>query len=509
MTPQTHLSVSSLAGKMTIIAMGLGFALTGGDPLILSINLTAFREGLALSGSQAVFLAGLATLTLAAGILGTCTLGDILGKRRLYIIGLTATILLGVVSVMTPGFVFLAVARGLLGLAFALVLGLSLAIIGELFPANERARAISLFLAVAYAAAAPMALIGSLLVDALSWRWGLAVAPLYAVIALLITFRYVPETPRSIRRLDVFGMATAGTGLVLILYGVSGLLSGFGLAEGLALGGGAVTLLGFVLWEARSDQPALDIRLFASRPFTAAVVGGLAFNFCVGSGSVLLGYYASLVRGWPTAAIGWLILAAVVVQAAAAAAAGSLSRSLGQRLVMIIGLALLVLASLSWLLNGPESAIAFIFLVPLLGTVGNAFVETQQSAIMLSHAPRGLAGSVAAVKSGTGQAAYSLGPVVATLLVSYFYVRFGAERIGAADLTPAQVREALRVAHGGVGHSGVSPPIDPGLVEKIVHGAKEVFTDAIHANALITAAVPLVAAILVLMLMRSDWPKRQ
>lgn len=101
----------------------------------------------------------------------------------------------------------------------------------------------------------------------------------------------------------------------MILYGVSALSSGFGLAEGVALGGGMATLAGFVLWEARHGLPALDVRLLARRPFTAAVVGGLAFNFYVGSGSVLFGYYAALVRGWPTAAIGWLILAAAVVQA--------------------------------------------------------------------------------------------------------------------------------------------------------------------------------------------------
>ena len=80
------------AVRLSIVAMGLGYAITGADPTILSTNLVKVEHGLQLSSNTGSFMASLATLSLAATILGAGTLGDLYGKKRLFVYGLVGTI---------------------------------------------------------------------------------------------------------------------------------------------------------------------------------------------------------------------------------------------------------------------------------------------------------------------------------------------------------------------------------------------------------------------------------
>jgi DHA2 family methylenomycin A resistance protein-like MFS transporter len=83
---------------MTLIAMGLGYAMSVADPTILSANMSQVRIGLGATTSTASFIASLATLTMAAAVLGAGTLGDLYGMRRMFAIGLFGTIAFGVLA---------------------------------------------------------------------------------------------------------------------------------------------------------------------------------------------------------------------------------------------------------------------------------------------------------------------------------------------------------------------------------------------------------------------------
>ena len=76
---------------MTVVAMGLGYSITAADPTILSANISEIRAGLEMSPSTASFVASLATLTLAAAVLGAGALGDLYGMRRMFTVGLFGT----------------------------------------------------------------------------------------------------------------------------------------------------------------------------------------------------------------------------------------------------------------------------------------------------------------------------------------------------------------------------------------------------------------------------------
>jgi MFS transporter, DHA2 family, methylenomycin A resistance protein len=87
---------------MTVVAMGLGYGITVADPTILSANMSEVRIGLGTTTSTASFIASLATLTMAAAVLGAGTLGDLYGMRRMFVTGLLGTIAFGVLATAAP-----------------------------------------------------------------------------------------------------------------------------------------------------------------------------------------------------------------------------------------------------------------------------------------------------------------------------------------------------------------------------------------------------------------------
>lgn len=158
---------------MTIVAMGLGFSIAAADPTIFSANLAQVREGLQFTPGTASFLASLCTLTLAAAVLGAGALGDLAGMKKMFILGVCGSIFFGVLGAAAPHVGMLIIARAGLGVAFAFVLGLSLAIINAVFPPGRRAGAIAAYLGAGYALAVFQPALGGWLAAHFGWRAGL------------------------------------------------------------------------------------------------------------------------------------------------------------------------------------------------------------------------------------------------------------------------------------------------------------------------------------------------
>jgi len=492
-----HTSVSGFAATATIVAMGLGYSITASDPTILSANISEVRAGLALSGSSASFVASLATLTLAAAVLGAGALGDLYGMKRMYVTGLFGTMAFGALAAAAPTGVTLVIARAGAGLAFAFLLGLSLAIINDVFPPERRAAAIALYLGAGFAMTTPQPALGGVLAEHVGWRAGFLVAPAVAVLTLLLTWRYVPETTRSKRRLDLPGMALVAVALLGVIYGISRLENGFHAGAVIPIAVGVLAGAGFVMRELRTPDPALDLRIFSSRRFNAAVAAGATFNFLTGGSTILFAFYLVTVRGDSPAVLGLLLIPATLLQAMAATGSGRASARFGDRAVLMVGLALLLGGLVVLTLLREDTPLLVLFVAIALNAIGGAVVQTPQATIMMASAPADLGGAVSAVKSAVGQAAYSLGPalfgVVGTMLFAH----------AAPGITVEDSQEAFRVAHGGAPASvGGARVLDPDQARQIVEGAKLGMLHAIHTLSWIMAVVPAAAIVVALVLLR-------
>lgn len=489
-TPQ----VSGVAATMTVLVTGLGYAVSAADPTILSTNIDAVRIGLRLPSDTASFVASLATLTLAATVLGAGALGDLYGKKRMYIYGLLGTILFGLLATAAPNGVVLMAARAGTGVAFAFLVGLSLAIVNDVFAPERRKSAIALFLAAGFAITAPLPAIGTWLAQQIGWRACFLVAPAVAVIGLVITIRYVPETPRSTRRLDLAGLILVAVALLGVVYGISQLERGFTAGTLTAILVGLIAAVGFVFHELHTSDPALDLHIFRSGPFTAAVLAGVTWDFLTGGATILFAFYLVTVRGESPEILGLLLIPAVALQALAASEAGRAATRFGDRAILVAGLIVLLAGMLILILLNENSSMWVLFLAVTLNAVGSAIVQTPQSTIMMASAPAQLGGAVSAVKAALGQAGYSLGPALFSAVGTWLFIQDRNRKLADLGITLGQGREAFRVAHGGTAVAAHGEQVlNPEFAREVVQGAEQCMVHAIHALSLIMAVVPVLA----------------
>lgn len=503
---QDQQQVTGLAATMTILAMGLGYSLTAADPTTVSANLAQIRRGLDFTPGTASFLASLCTLTLAAAVLGAGALGDLAGMKRMFVIGIYGSIAFGVLGAVAPKVSVLLIARAGLGISFAFVLGLSLAIINAVFPPGRRAAAIAAYLGAGHALAVFQPALGGWLASHYGWRTCLLVTPVLAALTLVITLRFVPETVKNPRTLDVGGILLIAAALITAIYGLTELQGGVSASALILVGVGVALGVAFVLWELRTPNPALDMRIFRSGRFNAALTAGATFNFLGGGGTILFAYYLVTIRGKSPEVLGVLLIPAMLIASAAAIVAGRAAARFGERLVLVAGLAILAVSMAMLVVLDEHTPVAVLGVAVALNAIGGAVVQTPQSTIMMSSAPPELGGVVSAVKPAVGQAAYSLGPALFALVGTTLFLRDGRARLEGSGISEQQARDALVVAQGGAPNpAGGGEVLDPERARWVVSEATQSWLTAIHEVSLIMTAVPVIAIIVAIVFLR---PKR-
>lgn len=490
---------------MTVIAMGLGYAISVADPTILSANMAQVRIGLHISVSTASLIASLATLTMAAAVLGAGTLGDLYGMRRMFVFGLLGTIVFSVLAAAAPSAAVLVVARAGVGVALAFLLGLSLAIINAVFPPGRRAAAIALYFGAGYAIVTPLPALASVLASLIGWRACFLVTPIIAVLTLAITLRYVPETPRAPRTLDVPGLVLVAGALLGLIYGISRLETGVNAGAIASILMGLVAGIGFVIRELRTPEPALDLRIFGSGRFNAAVIAGMAFNFLVAGSMILFAFYLVTVRGESPQVLGLLLIPATALAALAATAAGPGATRFGDRTLLAGGLAVMLVGLLLLRTFDEHTSLAVVFAALALNAVGGAMVATPQATIMMASAPAQLGGAVSGVKCAVNQAGYSLGPAVFALVGINLVISEGMHKLAGSGITLEEAREAFRVTHGGL--VGGAHVVDPDRARVVGAAATQSMLDAIHTLGLVMAVVPIAAIVAAMVLIGHNEPR--
>jgi MFS family permease len=498
------------AARMTVLAVGIAVAITAGDPTILAGNLAKIVSSLDVTVDTASFIAGLATLTSAAATLGAGTLGDRFGSKRLFVIGLLGAIGCDLVSMAAPSAAVLIAARTIMGVSFALLFGLALAIISSAVPTQQRAKAIGLFLGATALAHMPVPTIGDWLANTIGWRAMFCVSPVVALVSLPIALRYMPESPRTEGRgVDVVGMLAAAVILLGFVYGISQLQNRMTARVIVPCLIALIASVFFVWWELRTPNPALDLRLFRFHPFNAAVAVGAVINFSMGGIVVAISYWVTLVKGEPSTVVGLILIPAAAAQAGASVLGGWLMSRFTARSIVISGLAIIVVSCVGLAeLGVAASPVAAAGWLSLLA-VGWGLAQTPQSDIMMCYASPESAGSVSAARSGIGQTFYALGPTVYTLVIMSIFVTQAKEKLAEHGISEVTARAALRIVPAAAeGHLRKAPPTDPELARRTVAGSEYIMAHALQTMNLISALVPLAALLVAWFCLPSSFDRR-
>jgi EmrB/QacA subfamily drug resistance transporter len=335
-----NLRFSTARGRWVIAAAVLGSGVAFIDGTVVNAALPAIADdfGADLADLQWVLTGYLLTLGSLLVIGGS--LGDLFGRRRMFVTGMAGFAVASLLCGVAPDVGFLIVARLVQGVAAALLVPGSLAIISASFCREDRGRAIGAWSGLGGVATAFGPFLGGYLIDAVSWRLVFLINLPIIAVTIVITLRHVPETrdETADRHVDVLGGTVLGLGLAGVVYflieGPAQDWSGTPLAVGLL---GFVALGAFLLVEARSPHPMVPLSVFRSRQFSGANAVTLVVYAALGATTFLLVVHLQTDLGYNALEAGAALLPLTVMMLLFSARAGALAQRIGPRLPMTIG----------------------------------------------------------------------------------------------------------------------------------------------------------------------------
>ena len=346
-------------------------------------------------GVGAATVAALVTLYLGAvaiALPASGSLGDRFGHRRVFLVGVAGFALASALAATATSFEVLAASRVVQAATGALVSTSSVALLRAMSPPDRRGSAFGLFDMLVSTSAAIGPLVGGLLVAGLGWRSLFVVAVPVALLAALAVGALAPPqkvAPHAAPRpIDLPGLGLLAAFLVSLLLGLRGLEDGG--PESLAILAAPLLLGLFVLFELRTAHPAVDPRLFTSRPFAAAVVGIFGTTVILHATLVLVPLLVERLQGGNAQTSGFVLLGISALGALAAPIGGRYSDVVGRRQPAVLG-TLAIVAGLGalWIVAPQSSTLVLGLLLAVVGFgMGTAGSPRQTAALELIEPER-------------------------------------------------------------------------------------------------------------------------
>ena len=435
-----------------IVASSMAFI----DGSVLTVALPRLREdfGADLASVQWVlngYVLALASLTLIGG-----ALADVYGRARMLAVGCVAFGLASIACALAPSVGFLIAARVVQGMAAAVVTPASLALIGAIFPREERNQAIGVWAAASALTTAGGPILGGWLTERFGWPLVFWINPPLAVVAVGLLLAFAPEDRREARRFDVVGAVILAGSLGVLAWALSQIgpsepSAGSPAPMVLPLTIAGVAVLGgvaaYALWERRSDHAMTPPRLWANRAFvglnlaTLMIYAGLSLMFFV------LPFDLIERRGLSATEAGLVLLPFTLGVGFLSSAFGRLADKIGTRTMLIAGplgaalahvwMALTQEASLTVGVIGPMTLLGLSFAVlitPLTSTVLSSVEQKDEGLASGVNNTASRIAQLAGVAFAAGVASFASGYEIG-LLAAAFASACGAA-VAAATLRP-------------------------------------------------------------------------
>jgi EmrB/QacA subfamily drug resistance transporter len=306
------------------------------DIAIVNVALPSIKDDLGFSETSLAWVVNAYLLTYGGCLLLGGRLGDLLGHRRLFLIGIALFTLASLACGIATAKGFLVAARAVQGVGGAVASAVSLSLMMVLFtePA-ERAKAMGIFGFVAAGGGSIGVVLGGVLTDFLNWHWIFLVNVPIGALVVFLSLRLLPGTPGTARgeRIDLGGAVTVTGALMLAIYAiVNGSQEGWTSAQTLGLLGGAAVLVGVFLWiESHVRAPLVPLRLFRLRSFSTASTVGVLWSAAMFAWFFLAALYMQFVLSYSPLQIGLAFLPSSLIMAV-------FSIGLSARLVMRYGI---------------------------------------------------------------------------------------------------------------------------------------------------------------------------
>jgi len=422
------------------------------DNLVVTNALVSIREDLGASLEQLEWTVNAYTLSYAVFLLTAAALGDRLGRRSVFVVGVGVFSIASAAAALAPSTEALIAARAVQGLGGAIITPLSLTLLSEAFAAEKRGLALGIWSGVSGLGVALGPVVGGAVVDGLSWHWIFWINVPIGIALIPVAMARLSESRGPNRTLDLPGVALASSGLLGVVFGIvrSQALGWTSTTVLVSIGAGLVLLAAFVAWELRAPAPMLPMRFFRNRAFSATNGVSLAMFFGTFGSIFLLAQFFQVAQGYSPLEAGIRTLPWTAMPIFVAPVAGILSDRIGSRPLMATGLALQSLA-LAYLATVTAPDVAYATLVPgfVMAGAGMALVFAPAANAVLSSVRTSEAGQASGATNTIREIGGVLGvAVLATVFTSHG--GYGAPQDYVDGLIPAVWVGAAVLAAGAL-----------------------------------------------------------
>jgi EmrB/QacA subfamily drug resistance transporter len=492
----------------TLIAVSVAIFMLLLDITVVNVALPDIQRSLHSSFADLQWVVNAYALTLAAFLLTSGSVADLIGRKRVFTLGLVVFTTASAVCGISDSPLMLNLARAVQGTGGAMMFATSLALLAEAFHGKERGTAFGVFGAVTGGAVAIGPVLGGVITSGIGWEWIFFVNVPIGAVAVFITLTQVRDSrDPNATGVDWLGLISFSASLFLLVYAlVQGNEKGWGSTEIVALLIAAVVLLAlFVTVEHMQSRPMLDLALFRRPAFSGANIVAFAVSSSFFAMFLYLTLYIQDVLGYSPVQAGLRFLPSTLLSFAVAPVAGRLSVRVPVRLLLGGGLVLVGAGLLA--MTGLDAGSGWTVLIPgfILAGSGVGLLNPPLASTAIGVVPHERSGMASGINSTFRQVGIATGIAGLGAIFQHSVTHGTTVALRASGHAP----EVLASAHGQL-----ATPLESGNVTQIArtlppaarialeHSYRVGFTGAFTTIALIAAILALTGAALAFLLVR-------
>ena len=411
---------------LAIVAASLPMFMATLDNLVMTSALPVIRTDLNAGIDELQWFVNAYTLSFATFMLMAVALGDRLGRRTVFVIGIAIFTIASALSALSTEPWMLIVTRAVQGVGAAALMPLSLTLLVGSVSTRFRPLAIGIWGGISGLGVALGPLIGGAVVEGWNWQAIFWLNVPVGIVSVPLVLFALPNSFGARLRADLLGLLLVGVGVLGLVYGiVRGNDAGWDSLEVLgSLVGGGVLLVAFVAWEARAKAPLLPLRLFRDRSFSVANVVGIAFSFGIFGSVFILIQFLQIVQGHSPLEAGVMTMPWTLAPMVVAPLAGLFASRIGTRNLIVVGL-LFQSAGIFWLSRTMSADVSYVDILGafIFAGVGMGLVFAPSSTAVLAN----IVDADRAKASGTNSTLREIGVALGIAVLTAVFTGAGGE----------------------------------------------------------------------------------
>ncbi|MDQ3443828.1 MAG: MFS transporter [Chloroflexota bacterium] len=395
------------------------------DNLVVNVALPTISEDFGPTTTQLQWIVSAYTLVFAALQITAGGLGDRLGRKKFFLIGVTIFTVTSALAALVQNTEWLIIARAAQGVGAAFIMPLSLSLISAAFPPEERGKALGIWSAVSVSGLAFGPIVGGFIVEYFAWQWIFLINVPIGIVAFLITSAVVSES-----RDESGDVATDIPGTILVTAAIASLTfalieageRGWGdslIVAGFALS--AVLFAAFIYVEQRTEKPMVPLRFFKSSTFTGANLDSFAISFFISGIAFSMTLYWQNVHGFSAIRTGLTMLPMVITMMVFSPISGALVNRIGTRNLITVGMLITGASAFMYLRTAVDGT--FLEVVPAMVVMGfgMSLIFAPMTTAVLNSVESNKSGVASAVNGAVREMGFAFGVALLGTIMNQTY----------------------------------------------------------------------------------------